>query len=115
MVKMQIKSFHAGIKDKYHRNTHAFFGSSQEQRAYGTVVWVGRDDNVNDLLLRGDRPADTVNARQLDRTQVHIIRNVSAALSGSGLKKKQTQVYSISAPDEPGDGTVAWCRRITRT
>jgi hypothetical protein len=106
IITKQVKIFHDDIKNKYHPNTYAFFGSHQDHRAYGTVTWDGMDDSVNDLLLRGNRPADVVNARPLDGTEVTIQRNVSAVLSGTGWKKEQKQRYTISEPDEPGDGTV---------
>lgn len=106
LVDKVVEPFHTGITSKYHPNTHAFFGSNLEHRAYGTVTWHGIDDSVNDFLRRGDRSADVLNAQPLDDSEIYTKRTVSAPLGGAGWKKAQTQRYAISNPDEPGDGTV---------
>lgn len=97
-----VKNFHDKIEQKYHPNTYAFFGSHNDQRAYGTVTWTGDGGS----WLRGDRAADVLNARALDPTQVHETRTVAAPLQGQGWLKAERQNYTISEPDEPGDGTV---------
>lgn len=106
IVKMQVRPFHLSIANQYHPNTHAFFGSHNDNRAYGNVTWSGVDVTVNDILLRGARTSDALNASPLDREEQSITRNVNARLDGRGWKKKQHQRYTISEPDEPGDGTV---------
>lgn len=106
MVKGKVKPFHQSISGKYHSHTYAFFGSHEDNLAYGTITWRGIDDNADDLLLRGGRPADSINARHLDQTEVRTKRTVAAKLGGSGWKTEQRQFFTVSAPDEPGDGTV---------
>lgn len=98
----QVQNFHDKVKQKYHPNTYAFFGSHADQRAYGNVTWTGDGGS----WLRGGRPADVLNARALDPSQVNETRTVVALLQGSGWLKAEQQDYTISEPDEPGDGTV---------
>ena len=47
-----------------------------------------------------------LNARALDPSQVNETRTVSASLQGSGWLRAEQQDYTVSQPDEPGDGTV---------
>lgn len=98
----KVKNFHSDIKDKYHRNTHAFFGAHTDQKAYGTVVWTGDGGG----WLRGDRAADVLNAQALDQSEISRRRTVAAPLKGSGWLQRERQAYKISEPDEAGDGTV---------
>lgn len=98
----EVKNFHDRLTHRYHPNTYAFFGSHADQRAYGNVAWTGDGGS----WIRGDRPADVLNARALDPSQVNETRTVSASLQGSGWLKAEQQDYTISEPDEPGDGTV---------
>lgn len=106
MIKKQVKLFHEQIKHRFHPNTHVFFGSDAAHKAYGSVTWHGFDDSVNDFLMRGDRPAEILDAERLYDDELHTYRHVSATLEGDGWKKAQRQRYTISEPDEPGDGTV---------
>lgn len=102
MLKNEIKAFHQDIKDRYHPNSYAFFGSHTDQRAYGTVTWTGNGGS----WLRGDRAANVLDADALDPKQINEQRSVSASLYGKGWLKAEFQDYRISEPDEPGDGTV---------
>ena len=70
------------------------FGN-QANRAYGTVTW------------RGKRPLDVKNARPLNRDEIEVKRTVATPLGGEGWKKGIHQTYyTISKPEEDGDGTV---------
>lgn len=102
LIDFEVKKFHIKILQKYHPNTHAFFGSSDKHRAYGTVTWQGDGGG----WLRGERGADVLNARTLDSEQIHTDRTVAAPLEGTGWLKGEHQTYTISEPDEAGDGTV---------
>lgn len=97
-----VKPFHDKIKQKYHPVTHAFFGSHSGNRAYGTVTWTGNGGG----WLRGDRSADVLNARALDLSQISTERTVAAPLQGQGWASGENQTYTLSEPDEDGDGTV---------
>lgn len=100
----RVRKFHTDISGAYHEQTHAFFGSHTDQRAYGVVTWTSDGGG----WLRGERTADVLEAKQNTASgpQLGETRNVAAPLSGSGWLKAENQTYSISAPDEPGDGTV---------
>lgn len=102
----KVKPFHQSIQGKYHVKTYAFFGSHKDHKAYGTVTWNGRDAAAGDLFLRRGRNVDILNARLLDPTELNTRRSVAAPLEGAGWKKSQRQFYTISEPDEEGDGTV---------
>lgn len=102
----KVKLFHQSICEKYHPNTYAFFGSHKENKAYGTVTWDGRDDTAGDLFLRRDRIANALDAELLDQLELNTKRTVAAPLVGNGWKKMQRQFYTISEPEEDGDGTV---------
>ncbi|NMM25687.1 MAG: hypothetical protein HHJ12_00020 [Glaciimonas sp.] len=102
IINFQVKPFHEKIKSRYHPNTYAFFGSSAGQKAYGTVTWTGDGGG----LLRGDRVADVLGAKQSGVDELGTSRTVIAPLNGEGWQQAERQSYSISNPDEPGDGTV---------
>ncbi len=102
LVHKEVKPFHQKLYKRYHPNTYAFFGSHPDQRAYGNVTWTGDGGS----WLRGNRAADVLNARALDPSQVNETRTVSASLQGSGWLRAEQQDYTVSEPDEPGDGTV---------
>lgn len=106
IITKQVKLFHDAIKGKYHPNTHAFFGSDDKHKAYGTVTWRGTDIQTNYYSSREGRHADILNAKHLSPNEISIERTVNARLDGDGTKKSQMQSYAISTPDEPGDGTV---------
>jgi len=103
----KVKSFHTDISGAYHTNTYAFFGSSLEQRAYGKVTWHGDGGT----FTRGGRTADVLGARPADPTEVNESRTVVASLEGKGTwgtgwVTADRQTYTISEPEEAGDGTV---------
>lgn len=99
-----VQPFHEKIKDKYHANTYAFFGSSNDHKAYGNVTWTGKDDM--ELLSRGKRHADFMRGKRTDWSEIEEERTVESKLFGTGLKSSIEQVYTISQPEERGDGTV---------
>ncbi len=102
----KVKPFHQAIREKYHAKTYAFFGSHREHKAYGTVTWDGRDDAAGDFFTDRDRNADVLNARLLNPNELNTKRSVAAPLEGAGWKKSQRQFFTISEPEEEGDGTV---------
>lgn len=109
IVDNKVKIFHDEIKGLYHPNTYAFFGSSQENKAYGTVTWTGDGGS----WMRGEHPADVLGATQVEvdratdkSSGLHETRDVMAPLGGKGFTTNERQLYTISKPDEHGDGTV---------
>jgi hypothetical protein len=102
----KVKPFHSAIQGKYHSNTYAFFGSHPDHKAYGTVSWDGRDDTSGDFFIGRERNVDMLNARLLHSDELKTGRNVASPLEGNGWKKSQRQFFSISEPEEDGDGTV---------
>jgi PGAP1-like protein len=115
IIRGKVQSFHDDIKGEYHPNTYAFFGHSEEQKAYGTVTWQGDGGGWS----RGSRPADVLEAKQIEvdyktglrkagheGTGLGESRDVFAPLGGDGWFQNERQIYTISKPDEPGDGTV---------
>lgn len=103
-----VKSFHGDISNLYHPNTYAFIGNSNEHKAYGNVTWAGGSNALDSWLVKGDRKAETLDAQSLDaeRPQLGKKRSVEASLSGRGWFKHIDEVFTISKPDEAGDGTV---------
>ncbi len=97
-----VKPFHDQIEQKYHPNSHAFFGSHSDHRSYGNVTWAGDGGS----WLRGKREADVLNAKSLDLDEIDDERTVSAVLKGEGWLRGERQIYKISKQDENGDGTV---------
>lgn len=109
-----VEPFHKSIKSKYHPNTHAFYGSHDDHRAYGTVAWANRHPmparRTHSWPNAAELPAETkdvmagtglgAGGRETGET-----RTAAVAIS-SGWRKIETQSYEISAPDEAGDGTV---------
>ncbi len=102
IIEEKVQAFHEAIAERYHPSTHAFFGSHDNARAYGNVTWTGNGGS----WLRGDRRADVLGARSLDLSETGASRTVATPLQGKGWATGEHQVYRISAPDEPGDGTV---------
>lgn len=109
LMNSAVLPFHEAIADRYHCNTYAFYGSSSKHRAYGNVTWVGEDDL--EVLPRGDRPADFMNGERTEWSEIETTRTVESKLLGKGKalgswKSSIEQVYTISEPEEEGDGTV---------
>jgi len=104
MMTKVVQVFHEQIQDKYHCNTHAFYGSHADYKSFGNVTWQAKDDF--ELLSRGNRRADFVNGVRTELSEIKEFRTVESKLFGMGLKSSIEQVYTLSAPEEPGDGTV---------
>lgn len=105
LITAKVMPFHQVIADKYHPTTYAFYADGKDHLAYGNVTWRG-EDAWGERWLSGDRKSDPLNARALDDDQVGTARTVAAPLEGTGWKSGVNQTYTISDPDEPGDGTV---------
>lgn len=104
LIMEKVKPFHELIVDAYHNNTHAFYGSHPDYRAFGVVEWYGRDDRS--VLGRGDRKSDLMNGVHTNPREVDEYRSVNSKLYGDGWKESVSLRFSISKPDENGDGTV---------
>lgn len=104
MVVKVVQPFHAAIQDRYHCNTHAFYGSHADYKSFGNVTWHAKDDF--EILSRGDRRADIINGERTELSEIEETRTVESKLFGTGLKSSIEQVWTLSEPEEPGDGTV---------
>ena len=104
MMTMVVQPFHEAIQDKYHCNTHAFFGSHADYKSFGNVTWRAKDDF--EVLSRGKRRADIVNGERTELSEIEDTRTVDSKLYGTGLKSSIEQVYTLGEPEELGDGTV---------
>lgn len=102
LISENVRGLHDKLRGRYHPATHAFCGSSNDFKAYGTVKWRSNGGS----WLRGDRRSDFLEARHLDPSELSSKRTVAATLEGDGWLKAEQQTYRISEPDEPGDGTV---------
>jgi pimeloyl-ACP methyl ester carboxylesterase len=108
LIVRKVKVFHSSIAGKYHPNSHAFFGSHNDHRAYGTVTWRQRTGRT---IVSQSRVMDGTLA-DLDETGESRTITVMAPASGNtrgvapGTLVKQERTYHISQPDEAGDGTV---------
>lgn len=99
-----VEQFHEKIKGRYHPTTHAFYGESEANRAYGTVTWraghgatyQGASQPLGELLdgsLPGRSPVGATTFDQIGRDRfVEVSQKVTR--------------FTVSAPEEPGDGTV---------
>lgn len=97
LIRDSVKPFHASIKGRYHPNSHAFFGSHADQKAYGTVTWTGDVRH----RLDGIQPADALDAKAFTPVRTDTTRLVAAP-----SRQPAWQSYTLSEPDENGDGTV---------
>lgn len=100
-----VEVFHRQITRKYHPNTHAFYSADASKRAYGNVIWRG-GNKVGESLLSGSRPSYPMAGRALNPNEVGSSRTIAAPLGGTGWKTGVQQRYTLSDPEEPGDGTV---------
>ena len=103
-----VEDFHKRIAGRYHATTHAFYGSHANHRAYGTVTWnlrTNRNYFVPGDVLNGTLAAS--NETGTERT-VRMTAPTPAGARGAtaGALREETRVFSISEPDENGDGTV---------
>lgn len=104
-INQYVKTFHQKITGKYHPNSHAFYSADPNKRAYGNVIWSG-GNKLGEGLLSGNRPSYPMAGRALNPGEVGDSRTISAPLGGTGWKTGVYQSYSISDPEEAGDGTV---------
>lgn len=105
MITDQVRPFHRAVEGKYHPHTHAFYGADRQFSAYGTVTWTA-SNSLGESWWQGDRASDALAARPLDTTEIKSDRTVATPLRGKGWKTGIHQTYSLSDPDEEGDGTV---------
>ena len=103
-IDQDVKTFHRRIDNRYHPHTHAFFGSHADHLAYGTVSW---QRVAGPGVLRNRRETDVLNAYSVDPDEIKRQRSVRAPFVDNGnFARSEYQMYSISEPDEDGDGTV---------
>lgn len=100
-----VEVFHKQITRKYHPNTHAFYSNDANKRAYGNVIWRG-GNKAGENLLSGSRPSYPMAGRALNPNEAGSSRTIAAPLGGTGWKTGVQQRYTLSDPEEPGDGTV---------
>jgi hypothetical protein len=105
MIKQRVQPFQQSLTDKYHPTTYTFYADGKDHLAYGNVTWRG-EDAWGERWLSGGRQSDPLDAHEVGSDQVGTTRTVAAPLEGSGWKTGVQQTYTISDPDEPGDGTV---------
>ncbi|MBP8215229.1 MAG: hypothetical protein KAX66_07155 [Propionivibrio sp.] len=107
LVKQKVKVFHEDIANRYHPTTHAFFGSHTDNRAYGTVTWTQRWTTTSGNSRGRDREADVMSGtiEATPGNNINESRSATVPVTGS-WRKQEHQTYTISGPDEPGDGTV---------
>jgi hypothetical protein len=111
MIVKTVKPFQQSLTDKYHPTTYTFYADGKDHLASGNVTWRGKEDLLGRWMV-GDRKSDLLDGHKVDPIQafdpeqVGTTRAVVAPLEGAGWKKDIYQTYTISAPDEPGDGTV---------
>jgi pimeloyl-ACP methyl ester carboxylesterase len=92
-----VEEFHVAIKSCYHPNTHAFFGSHADQKAFGNVTWqrIG-------MARVATEPMD---ARPQNLDQISTTRTVKAPMVGQP-SVSLVRHFMIQEPEENGDGTV---------
>lgn len=105
IIRGPVKQFHNQIIHKYHSLTFSFYGSDSNRKAYGEVLWRG-GPSVGERWLSDNRSYDELHGKTLDRSEINTTRTVAAPLEGTGWKTGVHMSYSVSEPDEDGDGTV---------
>jgi pimeloyl-ACP methyl ester carboxylesterase len=99
-----VKGFHEEIRNRYHVMTYAFYGSHVDHPAYGTVSW---QRVAGPGVLRNRRETNVLNGYPVDPEEIKRQRTVRAPFVDDGnFARSEYQIYSISEPDEDGDGTV---------
>lgn len=105
LIRKDVKKFHDEITGLYHQNSHAFYSADASKRAYGNVIWRG-GSKPGESLLAGTRPSYPMAGRALNPSEVGSSRTIAAPLGGTGWKSAVQQRYTLSDPEEAGDGTV---------
>ncbi len=108
LIDEEVQPFHQALKEKYHANTHAFYGSDPSHRAYGNVTWRG-----GSISRKPQTQGDLVNAKQARDNQLDTTRDVDVQVPRP-MSRDPTRMqlveerrrFTISEPDELGDGTV---------
>lgn len=104
-INRSVKIFHQDITRKYHPNSHAFYSGDSSKRAYGNVIWHGVS-KAGESLLSGNRPSYPMAGQALNSGELGASRTIASPLGGTGWKKGVQQSYTLSGPEEAGDGTV---------
>lgn len=105
LIDDDVEFFHKQITRKYHPSTHAFYSADPSKRAYGNVIWRG-GNKAGESLLSGNRPSYPMAGWALDPGEAGSSRTITAPLGGTGWKSAVQQRYTLSEPEEAGDGTV---------
>jgi len=94
IMSYQVKSFHEAIKEQFNPNTYLFYSNSDNHMSYGTVCWRGEDITDRHLRYRA----------VMKHNQIGDQRTIQEIEAQSN--RQIYHRYTISEPDEPGDGTV---------
>ncbi|MGV3345432.1 hypothetical protein ACGVWS_06685 [Enterobacteriaceae bacterium LUAb1] len=98
LVEGTVSLFQTNLAEQYHPNTYAFYGNSAAAVTYGTVTW--HSDHPSALHM--------TSSRYLSEQGKNQQRDIAWLTHG----RRQTESFTISAMDMPGDGTVPWISGI---
>ncbi len=94
-----VAPFHQKIAAAYHPHTHAFCGASPEYKAYGTVSWQRPSD-------AGEPPQRWMHSPLASRVGLREFSKTEDTRTVLHPRSRIPAAFTISAPDEAGDGTV---------
>lgn len=90
----KVKPFHQDLTNKFNADTYLFYSDSEDHKSYGTIYWRGED--ISDRHLR--------HRAVLKNNQIGTKRTTQEF--DAHRSRQVYQRYTVSEPDEPGDGTV---------
>ena len=94
-----VAPFHQQIAAAYHPHTHAFCGDSARHKAYGTVSWQRPGD-------AGESPQRWMQSSLASRVGLREFSKTEDTRTVQHPRSRIPTTFTISAPDEAGDGTV---------
>lgn len=108
LIMEKVKKFlEVDIKSKYHPHTYAFCGIDPANRAYGQITW---RDNIQQLGFNDDDRVSHVLDAKEEVKKIGDQRALKIPMDFTRTSKyklaSKSEFYTISDPEESGDGTV---------
>ena len=94
IIASDVAKFHEVMSEQFNTNTYLFYSNSNDHMSYGTVYWRGEDLSNRHLRHRA----------VMIHNQMGTQRSIQETDAQSDRRRYLR--YTISEPDEPGDGTV---------
>lgn len=102
IINKKVKPFVDNLSGKFHKNSYAFYSSSDNYLSYGNVMWRA----VSPMVEAKQQMDSLLDARGVTQTDVSNTRDAVGVATYPSGSVNFMGTFRLSQPEEPGDGTV---------